>query len=379
MQPLAESTSQHYINCSTKHSKEKAIQFFGENAVPLYFGKGNSGKVNKVLNSITVTIPDPFLLNVADFKRRSLDSLTSLGSIEAALKSPSLLDLEVFNQTPTIPQIQFSSIPLYNRSTRKIENLMGVQCPVDISAQEIVRSGLSSLLQSKIPLCYFLAFLLCQRTPEILFFYFDVVNFEQKIYENFSEQEADSHKIYVAYLNLNSLLELNVSQKSKVSALANLKKKSLLGCFQSTSTENQKMLEDNFQLFKESNFFSLMKEKIGHNQIHDKKVKEYTKGVVEDALFKSYMKNNISEANALCEADSLGSGAELLKSAPFTPSDITGIDFDQKQRDNYRNIVKSNKTLAGIIDSEVDFAKNLNDQINLVYFKTSQFLEKIIY
>ncbi|KAJ3396148.1 hypothetical protein HDU92_003820 [Lobulomyces angularis] len=169
MQHLTHSQLQH-INFSTRRSKEKAIQFFGENAVPLHCGKGNSDKLNKVLNSKNSSVKKIYsdIIFRIESDRSSIGSNSSMESLENHLGSTSISASKHNKFSPYSQSYYLRSTPLYNKSTKKIENLMGFQCPVDISSQEIVCSGLSSLLQSRIPLCYFLAFLLSQRTSENL-------------------------------------------------------------------------------------------------------------------------------------------------------------------------------------------------------------------
>jgi hypothetical protein len=54
------------------------------------------------------------------------------------------------------------------KSNRKLNNFFGEQPPLDICVREIRKEGLKALLQSKVPLCYFLYHLLEEFSSENL-------------------------------------------------------------------------------------------------------------------------------------------------------------------------------------------------------------------
>lgn len=55
-----------------------------------------------------------------------------------------------------------------DRSSRKLDHFFGERIPRDVSVREIQREGLKVMLQSKIPLCYFLYHLLEEYSSENL-------------------------------------------------------------------------------------------------------------------------------------------------------------------------------------------------------------------
>jgi hypothetical protein len=59
-------------------------------------------------------------------------------------------------------------IPLFNSSTRKVEQIFGNSCPVDVPVKDIIskKDGLSLLLKSKLPLAFFVGHLLTLKRPE---------------------------------------------------------------------------------------------------------------------------------------------------------------------------------------------------------------------
>lgn len=55
-----------------------------------------------------------------------------------------------------------------SRSSQKLENFFGESAPIDLCTHEIRKEGLKAILQSKVPLCYFLYFLLDEYNSENL-------------------------------------------------------------------------------------------------------------------------------------------------------------------------------------------------------------------
>jgi hypothetical protein len=55
-----------------------------------------------------------------------------------------------------------------SRTSRKLDCFFGEPAPVDVCISEIRREGLKAMLESKIPLCYFLHFLLEEFSSENL-------------------------------------------------------------------------------------------------------------------------------------------------------------------------------------------------------------------
>src|SRR4051812_7030456 len=63
-------------------------------------------------------------------------------------------------------------------SKRKLRQFFGRSAPIDISPVDIKKYGLQALLQSSVPLCYFLHSLLEQFSVENLFFFLEVEHFQ---------------------------------------------------------------------------------------------------------------------------------------------------------------------------------------------------------
>lgn len=92
-------------------------------------------------------------------------------SIAAAI---SLLSLPSFNEQLNAAQV-VNALDVHamykvkvNRSYRKLEYFFGEPTPVDVCISEINKEGLKAMLESKVPLCYFLYHLLDEFSSENL-------------------------------------------------------------------------------------------------------------------------------------------------------------------------------------------------------------------
>lgn len=54
------------------------------------------------------------------------------------------------------------------RSSKKLECFFGEPTPIDVCVSEIIKEGLKAMLESKVPLCYFLFYLLDEFSSENL-------------------------------------------------------------------------------------------------------------------------------------------------------------------------------------------------------------------
>ncbi|KAI9276715.1 hypothetical protein BDA99DRAFT_430474, partial [Phascolomyces articulosus] len=100
-----------------------------------------------------------------------------------------------------------------SRSARKLNNFFGEQTPDDICIAEIRREGLKALLQSKIPVCYFLYHLLQEISSENLFFFTELEQYESFTYLTSVQQLATAQHIYDTYLSPNSHFEVNIDER----------------------------------------------------------------------------------------------------------------------------------------------------------------------
>ncbi|KAI7874917.1 hypothetical protein K492DRAFT_117536, partial [Lichtheimia hyalospora FSU 10163] len=83
----------------------------------------------------------------------------------------------------------------------------------DVSIAEIRREGIKGMLQSKIPICYFLYHLLQEISSENLFFFTEIEQYESFTYMTLVQQLATAQHIYDTYLSPNSHFEVNIDER----------------------------------------------------------------------------------------------------------------------------------------------------------------------
>ncbi|ORX60864.1 hypothetical protein BCR36DRAFT_340808 [Piromyces finnis] len=146
---------------------------------------------------------------------------------------------------------------------QKLYDFFGNDAAIDIPFEEIEKNGIGYLIQSNVPLAYFLEYLLKHDNPEILFFFMDVIKFEETIYpDNNSALEA-SQNILTNYLCINSPLECKVSTKTRCHCIKAIKA-GQRRCFKASKQELLPVLERQFDDFKNSKKYAELKNNFAH-------------------------------------------------------------------------------------------------------------------
>jgi len=146
---------------------------------------------------------------------------------------------------------------------QKLYDFFGNDAAIDIPFEEIEKNGIGYLIQSNVPLAYFLEYLLKHDNPEILFFFMDVIKFEETIYpDNNSALEA-SQNILTNYLCLNSPLECKVSSKTRCHCIKAIKA-GQRRCFKASKQELLPILERQFDDFKNGKKYAELKSNFAH-------------------------------------------------------------------------------------------------------------------
>jgi hypothetical protein len=223
------------FNTHSAKSKEKLNRFFGEQ---LQISVG--GSVEK-LNSYYVQG------EAAEARKRN-----SISTIDELLASPLL-------ESPAIQNTSLSFASL-NDDSRKARQILG-DVVMDTSLAKIHSDGLSALYSSHFPLCYFLAFLLAEQSCEVLFFRMDVVNFEQMVFKSVKQMHSTAQAIFDSYLAQDSVLEINVSEKTKRAVNQSINAYSST-CFHPALLELQPGLETLFKRFLSSSQYDEMASQI---------------------------------------------------------------------------------------------------------------------
>lgn len=173
-------------------------------------------------------------------RRTSLVAALSLLSLPSFMEEvSSSLDLHTLYKTKI------------NRSSRKLNYFFGESTPLDVCTHEIEKEGLKGILQSKVPLCYFLSYLLDEFSSENLFFFLDVENFEKSKYTN----GHDEHKvmiqfIYDTYISIDSYFEINVDDRIRRSITSQLSSEEIdFDLFNEAKASIYTLLEASFNRF----------------------------------------------------------------------------------------------------------------------------------
>ncbi|KAI8979587.1 hypothetical protein BDF20DRAFT_800590, partial [Mycotypha africana] len=99
------------------------------------------------------------------------------------------------------------------RSSRKLDSFFGEITPIDVCISEIRKEGVKAMLESKVPLCYFLHFLLSEYSSENLFFYLEVEQYETMQFLTIAEQKALAQQIFDQYVSDDADFEINLEDK----------------------------------------------------------------------------------------------------------------------------------------------------------------------
>lgn len=100
---------------------------------------------------------------------------TSLAAAISLLSLPSFMEDSPSNTATAAQLVANAALEFHDtykikvsRSVKKLDTFFGEQTPLDVCIGEIVKEGLKAMLESKVPLCYFLYYLLDEFSSENL-------------------------------------------------------------------------------------------------------------------------------------------------------------------------------------------------------------------
>ncbi|KAJ3411389.1 hypothetical protein HDV05_002314 [Chytridiales sp. JEL 0842] len=201
-------------------------------------------------------------------------------------------------------------------SIRKLASLLGQpRQQIDIPLSQILQptsppsssssssssASLHLLLQSKLPLLYFLSYLLQSHTPELLLFPLDVHSFQSTLFPSTVEQNRHATRIFGEYLAPKAALEINVTHKARRAVIGGVQRGER-ACFAAAEAEVLVLLEQAFEKFKKSghsgggsevDVWDAMQKSIGGSSsegvvITEEKI-QYLKRVIVDVLGMHYL------------------------------------------------------------------------------------------
>ncbi|RUS13731.1 LOW QUALITY PROTEIN: hypothetical protein BC938DRAFT_477701, partial [Jimgerdemannia flammicorona] len=191
-------------------------------------------------------------------------------------RTPSISSIASLSSRSSVPTFDVQTLYKIktSNSTKKLNSFFGEMPPMDICLKEIEREGLKAMLQSKVPLCYFLHTVLeeyssenlhrksrhetlCKSVTDTLpplpfqFFYIEVDHYESFTYVNKEQQLATAEHIYETYLTRNSQFEVNLEDKVRKTVMAALQDpEGAKDCFSAAKRAVFVLLEGSFQKFK---------------------------------------------------------------------------------------------------------------------------------
>lgn len=171
-------------------------------------------------------------------------------------------------------------------SKRKLRQFFGRSAPVDVSPADIEKYGLPALLQSNVPLCYFLYSLLEQFSSENLFFYLEVEQFQTHDFANREEMRKTALQLYRAFVKSNSDFEVNIDSTTRKPIRQAIDRYDAT-CFDSAKVHIQRLMEPCYMSFITSEIYQRMLENLKGKSIpYDESTREAAITVLVDYLDK---------------------------------------------------------------------------------------------
>lgn len=292
-------------------------------------------------------------------KSRNLNHSRSLSQPIRALstlkssKSMKINNNDNYLISPTINYDTHSTYKMRTKLTsQKLSNFFGTKPPIDICVKEIEKEGLKAILNSKIPLCYFLYSLLEEYSSENLFFFLEVEHYESRVFDNSTQQLVIAQQIFDTYLTRKSQFEVNVDDKVRKSIIATIKsERDLHYCFRDAKHAVFALLECSFSRFIRSCLTDVMKKEIGQHTAHYSreayetavswlfkyleklgpiKVTDYINHHQNNFINNNHHHHNVSSANHLLQKflKSINNNINNNDSDPNNSGDIGNTDFN---------------------------------------------------
>ncbi|KAI9027187.1 hypothetical protein CLU79DRAFT_833115 [Phycomyces nitens] len=195
---------------------------------------------------------------------------------------PNSLVEEPEEYQPLFDQTKQETDTLYNtrqdQSARKLDSFFGEHLPLDICISEIRKQGLKAMLKSRVPLCFFLRYLI--KTER-----YDKLKTVPK------QQWISAHHIFALYLTDSSPFELNVSEEVRSKVISLIKSHKVDHCFDSAKNAVYLILESSFIRFCGTSIWNTMVSCCGEcTTYYDKRTRER---VVDDLVsFLEHQHNN---------------------------------------------------------------------------------------
>ena len=159
-----------------------------------------------------------------------------------------------------------------NRTVKKLAHFFGEVPSADVTVGEIKRGGLKVLLRSRLPLCYFLRFLLDEYSSENLFALLEIQHYQLWHFRTAFERRQAAHLIVHTFIAPAAPLEVNLTAKCrspilKLSTNEDTDQITLQHCFIPAADAILLLLEDSYQRFENSLYYAAMDEELGYANV----------------------------------------------------------------------------------------------------------------
>ncbi|TPX52005.1 hypothetical protein SeMB42_g01709 [Synchytrium endobioticum] len=281
--------------------KVKIVQLLGESRIPIKVGHGSTSKLSRHLalnvpnppssntsGNVRMVIPYGSSIANGTEPRRGLSGANANGNGMTAGRArifispaaePRTLHAHEAPSSPAdsvlqqelIPHSTSSSSVAYpprtlaqsRGSSRKLGQIFGCDAPIDVGIRELEEGRLAALLQSRIPLLYFLAMTIVEQNAENLLFWVDSKIYEEKIHSPGEEAMIlAAEAIFHTYLSCDAPLEINISHKTLRSVIDGLRKGSRW-CFVKAREDVWTNLDMAFARFSSSSLYTQMVHDLG--------------------------------------------------------------------------------------------------------------------
>ncbi|CAO3650678.1 unnamed protein product [Mucor hiemalis] len=194
-------------------------------------------------------------------------------SLAAALN---LLSLPAFVEefSSNASEVHLSYKVRVNRSSKKLDCFFGEPTPLDVCVAEIVKEGLKAMLESKVPLCYFLHHLLEEYSAENLFFFLDAEKFENLCKNttlSSNEKRYKAQRIFDRFISPTAKLEVNLDDPIRRRITSHINDESQFisdHIFTEAKSAVYVLLETSFNQFLNTSSYNAMLQNCGELTIH---------------------------------------------------------------------------------------------------------------
>lgn len=134
-------------------------------------------------------------------------------------------------------------------SNARLRKFFGRSVQVDVKIQDIEKFGLDTMLASNVPLCYFLYSLLESYCAENLFFYLEVLQFEEYEFTSNEHLRRTAKSLYRSFIREEGDFEINIDGSIREPIKKSIENNDQT-CFSNAKEHVRRLLMNNFIQFK---------------------------------------------------------------------------------------------------------------------------------